>query len=373
MGCGIAVVIEDNTKRGNNETFEKKRLIGKGNLGEVYLVKSTKTKLEYALKEIIIKNPNPEIIAKEADILNELDHPNITYFKNAFITNSGNILLNIMSEFVENGDLSKELSEHHKKDMYFVENQLLDWLSQNCMALVYLHEKKVVHGDIKPSNIFLTKNDSIKLGDFGYFKKALDLDHNNLYLPPEFFVKKEYSNAGDIWSLGVTFCHLITLEFPFEGNNKDEIIENIKKGNKNKNILNEEKNNYNKTILDIYSKELLDLIDEMMNLDPTQRPMAQDILRKNIIKNRMNKYLEENNYDAKKNKEACASIRKYNENLEKKRLKHKESVIVLDPEKSVKNNEMFYYNLAEEKENKRNYDLLRQMSMMFDQAIGDDK
>ena len=339
------------------------------------MVKSTKTKEEYALKEIIVINVNPEIIKKEADSLNELDHPNIITFKNAFITTNSENILNIMSEFAENGDLGKELSEHHKKNMYFVENQILDWLSQNCMALAYLHEKKIVHGDIKPSNIFLTKNNSIKLGDFGNFKKTLNLDYNNLYLPPEFCEKNECSNAGDIWSLGATFCHLITLEFPFEGNNKDEIYENIKKGTKNKNILNEEKNNYNKTILDIYNKELLDLIDEMMSLDPIQRPMAQDILRKNVIKNRMNKYLEENNYDAKKNNEACLSIKKYNENLEKKRLKHKESLIALDVENSVKNNEMYYYNLdnVQEKENKRNYDLLRQMSMMFDQATKNNK
>ena len=107
--------------------------------------------------------------------------------------------------------------------------------------------------------------------------------------------KKNIQYAGDIWSLDVTFCHLITLEFPFEGNNSNEIYENIKKGNKNRNILNQEKDDYNKTISDIYNKELLDLIDEMMSLDPAQRPMAQDILRKNIIKNRMNKFLEENN------------------------------------------------------------------------------
>ena len=372
MGCGVPIVIEDNTRRGNNETFEKKRFIGKGNLGEVYLVKSTKTKLEYALKEIKIRNPNAKMVEIEADSLNELDHPNIIYFKNAFITNSENIL-NIMSEFVENGDLSKELSEHHQKNMYFVENQIIDWLYQNCMTLVYLHEKKIIHGDIKPSNIFLTKNNSIKLGDFGNFKKALNLEYNNPYLPPEYIEKKEYSYAGDIWSLGVTFCHLITLEFPFEGNNSNEIYENIKKGNKNRNILNQEKDDYNKTISDIYNKELLDLIDEMMSLDPAQRPMAQDILRKNIIKNRMNKFLEENNYDDKKNKEVCESIKKYNDNLEKKRLKRKESEIVLDVEKSVKNNEMYYYNLADTKENKRNYDLLRQMSMMFDQATKNNK
>ena len=369
-------MIEDNTKKGNNETFKKKQLIGKGNLGEVYLVKETKTKKEYALKEIIIKNPNKEIISKEAENLYDLHHPNVIYFKSAFITksaNSENFLLNIISEFAEKGDMGKELSEHHQQNIYFLENQILDWLSQNLLALVYLHDKKIIHGDIKPSNIFLTKNNSIKLGDFGIFKKCLNLDYNNLYLPPEYIEKKEYSYAGDIWSLGATFCHLITLEFPFEGNNKDEICENILKGNKNSKFLNEEKNNYNQTILDIYSKELLDLIDEMMSLDPIQRPIAEDILRKDIIKKRMDEYMEENNYDSKKNNEVYASIKVYTENYEKKRKKHKESVIVLEDGKTVKNNEMFYYNLTEEKDNKENYDLMRQMSMNFDQECQNNK
>ena len=342
MGCGATNVIKDNTKKGNNEVFVKRQLIGKGNLGEVYLAQSTKEKTIYALKEIIIKNINEEIISKEAENLYDFDHPNVLYFKNAFLTKSTNstnsdiLLLNIISEYAEKGDIGKVLSRHQKENIYFVENQLLDWLIQNCLALVYLHDKKIIHGDIKPSNIFLTKNNSIKLGDFGNFKKCLNLDYNNVYLPPEFIEKKEYSYAGDIWSLGATFCHLITLEFPFEGNNKDEIYENILKGNKNKNILNKEKNNYNQAILDIYNKELLDLIDEMISIDPLQRPLAEDILKANIIKKRMNECMEENNYDTQGNNEVYASIRIYTENLAKKRSKYKESVFALDAEKSVK-------------------------------------
>ena len=354
-------IIIDNTKEGNNESFQKIRLIGKGNLGEVYLVKSLIEKEEYALKELIVNNPNSEEIEKEAKNLKNLDHPNITNYKSIFISNSHNELLNIITEYADNGDFSKEIFKYKKKNKTFEENQLLDWIIQNSLALSYIHSKKIIHGDIKPSNIFLTKNNSIKLGDFGIFKKIFNLDYNNLYIAPEIIEKKEYSYEIDIWSLGVVFCHLMALEFPFEGKNKEEIYENILKGNKNQKIVNKD-NKYNEKILKNYSEEFLNLIDEMMSLDPLQRPMAEEILRKDIIKKRMNDYLEENNFDEKNNNEVCASISKNLENFEKKRRrKFKESIIV-DNEKNEKNIEE-NLNLSQEKEGKKNND-----SIIFDQS-----
>ena len=347
------------------ENITKIKSLGKGNFGEVFLVKSKVENKKYALKEIPIKNQNEDLI-NEGEHLKELDHPNLVLYKSVFFAND---ILNVMMEYAKNGDLNNELLRHKEQNKYFEENQLLNWLTQICFSLQYIHEKKIVHSDIKPSNIFLTKKNNIKLGDFGIFKKIMNFDEKKLYGAPELVKKNEYTTKGDIWSLGVTFCHLMTLEYPFEGKDKDEIYERISKGIKNEKILNEEKNNYNEEILKKYSKEFLDLIDEMMSLDPKKRPSADEILKKNISKKRMNEYLKENDFDDKKNNEANVDIQQY----AKKNLKFKESIFIIDDDFKNDENDDDDDDEKEDKEesqnkdDKDNYDFIRQMSMIYDQ------
>jgi len=189
-----------------------------------------------------------------------------------------------------------------------------------------------------------------------------------LYGAPELIKKNEYTTKVDIWSLGVTFCHLMTLEYPFEGKNKDEIYESISKGIKSKKILNEEKNNYNEEILKKYSKEFLDLIDEMMSLDPDKRPSADEILKKNISEKRMDEFLKENDFDDKKNNEANIEIQQYNKN----KFKFKESIYIVDKKNIIEDEEEDDDDDDEKeegqnKDDKDNYDFIRQMSIIFDQ------
>ena len=347
------------------ENIKKIKSLGIGNFGEVFLVKSIIEKKKYALKEIPIKNQNEDLI-NEGEHLKALDHPNLILYKSVFFSNN---ILNVMMGYAKNGDIKNELLKHKDENKYFEENQLLNWMIQLCFSLEYIHEKEIIHGDIKPSNIFLTKNNNLKLGDFGIFKKILNFDEEKLYGAPELIKKNEYTSKADIWSLGVTFCHLMTLEYPFEGKNKDEIYESISKGKKNEKILNEEKNNYNEEIQKRYSKEFLSLIDEMMSLDPDKRPSANEILKKDISEKNMEIILKENNFDDNKNEQANVEIQQYN----KKKLKFKESYYIVDKRKINMNDDDEEDNDDEKedetqnKDEKENYDFIRQMSMIFDQ------
>ena len=175
----------------------------------------------------------------------------------------------------------------NKQKKYFEEKQLLEWLMQICLAVDSIHKENIIHRDIKPSNIFLMKNNTIKLGDFGVsndislFGRTHTMIGTPLYLAPEIINNESYDSKVDIWSLGVTFCHLMTLEFPFEGKKPEDVYENIKKMNKNKKILNKEKTYYKKEIVDKYSKEFLNLIYELMSFEPEKRQLLNKFWKKN--------------------------------------------------------------------------------------------
>lgn len=97
-----------------------------------------------------------------------------------------------------------KLYQHIKNKEFFEEQTLLKWLLQICMALNYIHSKKIMHRNIKPSNIFLMKDNFAKLGDFGLVY-AKTIVAKPQYLAPEIIKKEEYTYMADIWSLGVIF------------------------------------------------------------------------------------------------------------------------------------------------------------------------
>ena len=70
-------------------------------------------------------------------------------------------------EYAQCGDLSKSINDHKKQKKYYDENLILDWFTQICLAIKHVHDRKILHRDIKGQNIFITKNNTLKLGDFG--------------------------------------------------------------------------------------------------------------------------------------------------------------------------------------------------------------
>ena len=312
---GLNVIIletelKNDTQKTSNQTYQKMKLIGKGSYGKVFLIKSLQTEKEYALKETVITK-NKEIFLyfsmNEIDILSKLDNPYIISLKCAFKTqiDEETEKLNIIMEYVDNGDLNQLITEYKDDDKIISQDRLLNWLFQLCLALLYLKENEIIHRDIKPSNIFLMQDDTIKLGDFGISKKVSisnDLKifvGTPIYTSPEIIQKKNYSYKADIWSLGITFIQLISLRLPFVVTEKEEIYNNILNKELNPKILNKDKTDFNDSIKNNYSKEFLDLINQMVSINPDDRPSVKDILNKNMIKRRMENYLLENNFNEK--------------------------------------------------------------------------
>ena len=258
----------------NSEThYLKKKLLGEDSYGKFFLVEETHTKKEYVLKSIIIQGIEKKELdetKKEIRILKQLDHPNIIHFKEAFICKQPKLTLNIITEFANGGDLSQKIENQKKQRKYFKEDLILDYFTQICLALNHVHHHKVIHRDIKPQNIFLTKNGIIKLGDFGVSKQlrtkwelAKTLMGTSYYLSPEMINNQPYNNKTDIWSLGVLLYQLVTLKLPFEANNLPLLSMKILKGKF-------------APIPNNYSKELGKLISDILNVDPLKRPDITD-------------------------------------------------------------------------------------------------
>lgn len=94
----------------------------------------------------------------------------------------------------------------------FPEHQIVTWLVQMALAMNYVHDKKILHRDLKTQNIFLTSKGDIKIGDFGIarvLQHTYDCANTAIgtpyYLSPEICQEKPYNQKSDIWSLGCIF------------------------------------------------------------------------------------------------------------------------------------------------------------------------
>lgn len=129
----------------------------------------------------------------------------------------------IVMEYAERGDLEKYLESRRAEGKPLGEAQVLEWFIQLALGLKYIHDKKILHRDLKADNIFLTANGQIKIGDFGISKlmsETFDLAKTKIGTPfvmaPEIWEDRKYNQKSDVWSLGCVLHKMLTLRYPFE-------------------------------------------------------------------------------------------------------------------------------------------------------------
>ena len=215
-------------------------------------------------------------------------------------------------DYADGGDLSMKIKEQNGK--FFPENKILDWFTQICLAIKHIHDRKILHRDIKSQNIFLMKNGQIKLGDFGIAKclnqtidKAKTYIGTPYYLSPEIINSQPYDFKSDIWSLGVLLYEMCALKMPFDASNLPQLY--IKIINCNYPPLN---NNY--------SDEIKKLVKAMLNEQSLKRPNIGEILYYPIIKTRIRKFLNEEEYE---NEFSHSILHKFNLNSSDEKLNKK--------------------------------------------------
>ena len=282
--------------------------LGEGSFGKAFLCEKDSDGSLCVIKQILIEGMNEK---EKADVLNEsnilakLDHPNIIKFYDVFESKKPKHMINIVTEYADGGDLSEKIKERKNKNGNFTESEILDYFTQICLAIRHIHEKKIIHRDLKSGNIFLMKNGFVKLGDFGIAKnfqrtidKAKTMVGTPYYLSPEIIESKPYDSKSDIWSLGVLLYEMMTFKMPFNANNFSMLVAKIQRGN------------YIPPP-SIYTKDLRELVSKCLTLEPERRPSIQEIIRMPIIQNRIKSFLDEVQY----NKEFSKTItKKYKEN-----------------------------------------------------------
>ena len=176
-------------------------------------------------------------------------------------------------EYCKKGDLKAFLN---KKKNPINEKEIITIFKQICIGLKDIHSKDVIHQDLKPSNIFLTEKNHIKIGDFGISlqlkKNKKEITNNGKekgtynYMAPELFeIGSHYNNKIDIWSLGCLLYELCQNEYYFDGNTV-AVVNQIKQFSQNK-----------KEIDKKYDEKLQKLIDSMI-VEPEKRPDISAIL-----------------------------------------------------------------------------------------------
>ena len=144
-------------KKTSYNDFEFIRTLGKGSFSIVYLVRRKADQKEYALKSIImdkLKENDQQNSVNEIRILASVSHPNIIGFKEAF-WNDKNKTLNIVMEYCDDGDLETKIKIMKRNKQKFEESLIWEYSIQIIEGLKALHDKKILHRDLKRANIFL--------------------------------------------------------------------------------------------------------------------------------------------------------------------------------------------------------------------------
>ena len=216
------------------QTFEGRytivNVIGSGGMATVYgaydqisgrsvAIKMMNKKLEHNARQI-------KLFTNEANALSLLSHPNIVQVYNTMITNSTKY---IIMEYVEGITLKKHID--HRGAL--PEREVLYYASQILSALDYMHSKGIVHCDIKPQNIILLQNGSIKVADFGIARLDAMLDRSKeksdtalgtvYYVSPEQAQGKAPRAESDLYSLGVMLYEAMTDRLPFYNESATEV------------------------------------------------------------------------------------------------------------------------------------------------------
>ncbi|CAH2220024.1 serine threonine- kinase Nek8 [Pelobates cultripes] len=252
------------------EKYKKIRVVGRGAFGIVHLCLRKADQKLVIIKQIPVEQMTKDerlAAQNECQVLKLLNHPNIIEYYENFLEDKA---LMIAMEYAPGGTLAEYIQK--RCNSLLDEDTILHFFVQILLALHHVHNKLILHRDLKTQNILLDKQQMIvKIGDFGISKilssksKAYTVVGTPCYISPELCEGKPYNQKSDIWALGCVLYELTSLKRAFEAANLPALVLKIMSGTF-------------APISDRYSPELRHLILSMLNLDPSKRPQLNEIM-----------------------------------------------------------------------------------------------
>ncbi|XP_036302262.1 serine/threonine-protein kinase PLK3 isoform X1 [Pipistrellus kuhlii] len=257
------------TDPGSGRTYFKGRLLGKGGFARCYEATDTETGNAYAVKVIsqsrITKPHQREKILNEIELHRGLQHRHIVRFSHHFEdADSIYIFLELCSR--------KSLAHIWKARHTLLEPEVRYYLRQILSGLKYLHQRGILHRDLKLGNFFITENMELKMGDFGLATRLEPPEHRKKticgtpnYVAPEVLQRQGHGLEADVWSLGCVMYTLLCGSPPFETVDLKETYRCIKQ--------------VHYTLPASLSLHARQLLAAILRASPQDRPSIDQILR----------------------------------------------------------------------------------------------
>lgn len=205
-------------------SYTKLKKVGEGTYASVFLAKNVHTGLKVAIKKIKIqtgagggKDGLDPTALREVGFLREMNHKNVIGLIDIFSSGTaagGSPSLNLVLEFLP----SNMESLIHDRSLLFTPSDVKSYMAQLLSALEYIHARGCIHRDLKPNNLLIAPDSSMKIADFGLARdiplpgegKMTNQVITRWYRPPELLLgARFYSSKVDLWSTGAIFAELM--------------------------------------------------------------------------------------------------------------------------------------------------------------------
>ena len=254
--------------------YTEVRIVGKGHYGSAHLVRCKANSMLFIAKKVNLaplSEKGRSAASQEVDLLRKLNHPNIVEHRDDFVIEGDNLV--IIMHYCEGGDMATYIRDVAKKNQFFMEHEIMNWFVQILQALQFCHRHKVLHRDLKTSNVFLTNSArTVKLGDFGIsrvlegtLEAAVTVVGTPYYMSPEVCKNSPYTFKSDVWSLGCVLYELCVLKHAFSASNLLGLVYKIVQ------------ERY-EAIPSHYSEGLGDLIARLLRKKAEKRPSVDELL-----------------------------------------------------------------------------------------------